>query len=319
MAKPKRPPKPPKIIDKPGFYPGISEPRYLEDPVIEPSLNNTICKMLVNRSPRHARYWHPRLNPNILETEEKTNRARDIGSAVHSLILGEGANIAVIPYDDYKKHDAQDERDEARDAGLIPLVNPDMEIVLEIEKAAKEQLADEGLDKLFTGGQAELTMAWKDRGGVWCRSRLDYLHDEVRKGGTHITVPELKTTVGSAHPLDWQSIFFDQAYDYQAGFYERGLKALLPSIQTVEFMWIVLEQKPPYGLSIVRMGNQAALEASTLVEVGIDMWSVCMAKNEWPGYDTNAAPLDPAFWRSNLKEQRRLDALNRIALWQRPQ
>jgi hypothetical protein len=315
MARTKRAPK---VIDKPGFYSDISEARYLEDPVIEPSLNNTICKMMVNRSPRHARYWHPRLNPDILEQEEKTNRPRDIGSAVHSLILGKGANIAIIPYDDYKKHDAQDERDEARDAGHIPILQTDMESVLGVEKAAKEQLADAGLENLFTGGQAELVMAWKDRGGVWCRSRLDYLHDEVRKGGSHITVPELKTTAGSAHPLDWQSTFFDQAYDYQAGFYERGLKALLPTVQTVEFVWLVLEQKPPYGLSIVRMGNQAALEASTLVEVGIDMWSACLSTGKWPGYDTNAAPIDPAFWRSNLKEQRRLDAVNRIALWQRP-
>jgi hypothetical protein len=160
-------------------------------------------------------------------------------------------------------------------------------------------------------------MAWKDNKGIWCRGKLDYLHDEAREA-PHIMVPELKTTTGSAHPADWQSTFFSNGYDYQAAFYTRGLKKLLSTVRTVEFIWVVLEQKPPHGLGIVRMGSQAAEEASEMVEVGIEMWDQCVKGNRWPGYDSDMPPIDPAFWRSNLAELKRLAMRERMKLWQRP-
>jgi PDDEXK-like domain of unknown function (DUF3799) len=305
-----------KLIGKPGFYPDVPEADYHADPVIKPSLSSGIAKLMVNRSPRHARWAHPRLNPDAEEGEEN-KRPMDVGSAIHKMILGQGAEIDVIDFNDYKKNDAKEARDVARANGNIPILRPDMDYVEESVKAAQEQLHDEGLGTLFTKGKAELTMVWQDRKGVWCRGRLDYFHDEAMKA-PHIMVPEVKTTAGSAHPDDWKQTFFNMGYDYQTVFYERGIKALLPHVQTVEFVWIVLEQKPPYGLSVVRLGNQGIEEASALIEVSIDMWDSCMKTNKWPGYDSDNPGLDPAFWRSELKEARRLSLLNRLAFWQRP-
>jgi hypothetical protein len=100
--------------------------------------------------------------------------------------------------------------------------------------------------------------------------------------------------------------------------YARGVKKLLPHVKSVEFLWIVLEQRPPYGLSVVRSGNQVKEEVEPLIEVCIDMWATCVETNKWPGYDSDLPPIDPPFWRSNQKEARRLALNNRLMLWQRP-
>jgi hypothetical protein len=309
------------MIKKPGLYPGIPEVEYHADPVVEPSLSSSICKLLVNRSPRHAKYEHPRLSPERLEEIGEATRAMDKGSAFHKLMLGAGQEIVPLAYDDYRKNDAKDERDAARKAGRIPVLAPDMADVTAMVTAAKDQLADHGMSHLFEEGVPEVTMVWREkiagRKPIWLRGRLDFLHLVARKGG-HIVVPEVKTTEGSAHPDDWQSTFFEKGYDYQSCLYERGLMDLIDDIRSVEFVWIVVEQKPPYGLSVVRLGNQGREEVEPLVEKGIEMWSHCIETGRWPGYDPQCPPIDPPFWRSNQKEARRLALINRLSYWQRP-
>src|SRR4051812_2920759 len=46
-------------IDQPGIY-ALSDPVYLADPVVVPSLNNTTSRLLLI-SPKHAWVSHPRL------------------------------------------------------------------------------------------------------------------------------------------------------------------------------------------------------------------------------------------------------------------
>jgi hypothetical protein len=305
------------LIDKPGLYESIPHDEYLADPVIKPSLSSHIAKLLINKSPRHARHEHPRLNPSILDEVRRKTRPLDIGSAAHKLILGEGAAIDTIPFDAYTKKDAQQMRADSYKAGNIPILAPDMAKVETLVEAAKDQLADEGLSDLFSHGDPEVTMAWKERKDVWCRGRIDYLPDAARLGG-HIRIPELKTTDGSAHPDDYQSTFFSLGYDYQGVFYERGLRELIKGIKSIEWVWCVLEQEPPHGLSVIRMSNLARDDADTLIETAIDMWDACMKTGKWRGYDSKIAPIDPAFWQQQRKEGKRLALQDRLRLWQAP-
>lgn len=304
-------------ISKPGLYDDISEADYHADCVRPmPSLSSSIAKLLVTRSPRHAAFKHPRLNPDMRPEDSEPSRPMDIGTAAHKMVLGRGRQIDVLPFSDYRKKEAQQARDDARAAGNVPILADDMESVRLLAEAAMDQIASTTLAGYFTSpGRSEVTMAWKEATGTWCRGRLDRLPDAVTAGG-HVVLADLKTTGGSAHPDDWQSTAFDLAYDIQAVMYPRGLKALIPCIRSVTFKFAVLEQKPPYGLSVVEFSGQAIEEAAQLVEVALKVWAACIKRGQWPSYDE--AIVDPPHWRSMRAEMRRLAMLDRVARWQAP-
>lgn len=303
-------------IDEPGIYDDIPEAAYHADPVgPAPSLSASVAKLLVQRSPRHAAHAHPRLNPEWDGTREPT-RPMEIGTAAHKVILGKGAAIDVLPFDDFRKKEAQQRRDAARAAGRTPILADDMESVTLLAEAARDQLATSSLAGYFDApGQSEVTMVWRGPAGIWLRGRIDRLPAAALEGG-HVVIADLKTTAGSAHPDDWQSVAFEKAYDVQADLYPRGLKTLIPAIRSVEFKFAVLEQQPPYGLSVVEFSGQAVEEAAQLVDLAMKMWAACIKRGEWPGYEE--AIVDPPQWRSMRAELRRLAMLNRLADWQRP-
>lgn len=305
------------MIDKPGIYSDVAEILYHADPVVEPSLSSSIAKLMVGRSPRHAWFEHPRLNKSKALEVEAPTKAMDIGTAVHKLVLGEGKAIREIPADDYRGGVAKKLRDEARAAGMVPILSGDFANVKLIAEAARDQLAGTDLAGIFDAGTPEATGVWRDEVAGWCRIRLDWLPDAAREGG-HITVIDLKTTGGSAQSTDWERTAFDMGYDIQDSFYKRGLRVLLPNVRTVTFKFLVLEQEPPFGLSINEFSNQAQAEADMLVELGAKMWAACLARNEWPGYAGETHHIDPPKWRSDRAEIRRLALLHRMDRWQRP-
>lgn len=305
------------MIDKPGIYDGISESDYHSDPVTPmPSLSSSVAKLIVSRSPLHAWFAHPRLNTAKAAEDEKPSRAMDIGTAAHKIILGEGKAIQIIEAADYRTKDAQAARDSARAAGRVPVLKADFASVKELAEAAKDQIACTELAGVFDAGTPEATLAWLE-GPSWCRARVDWLPEHARAGG-HITVVDVKTTGGSAHPDDWARTAFDMGYDVQAVFYERGLRALIPGVRSVRFKFLVIEQEAPYGLSVNEMSGQAIAEAEELVRLGIEAWTACRERNDWPGYPSAATSIDPPKWRSDRTEIRRLALLDRIGRWQRP-
>ena len=306
------------MITKPGFYDDIIERDYNNDPCPLPSLSASIAKLLVNRSPMHAMNKHPRLNKNFVEEEKESTRPMDIGTAAHKLFLGKGADVVVVPFADFRKDAAKQARDQARARGAVPILEDDMAAVHLMVEGIRDQLAGTRFAKCFADGKPEVTAAWQDRGGVWCRIRFDYLPNYVYAGG-HVCIADLKTTGGSAHADDWQSVAFDKAYDYSSVLYPRGLKHLIPAIGEIEYNYLVVEQKEPFAINVVRFGNQALAEAEEMVEMAISTWGVCMKRGVWPGYDIDdGSTIDPAFWRSSQKELRRLALQHRIDRWQRP-
>ncbi len=79
-------------IDKPGIYRDFDGPSYFADPCPEPSLSQSIGKLMVDRSAWHVRNVHPRL---AIETDcddeaEKYVKAQAIGNAAHEIMLGRG-------------------------------------------------------------------------------------------------------------------------------------------------------------------------------------------------------------------------------------
>lgn len=264
-----------------------------------PSLSRSIAHKLLVRSPRHAWYAHPRLNPEYVAKESGT---LDNGSAAHMLLF-EGKQAEIVDADSWRTNAAQEERTAARRAGKLALLKKDAVVVQAMCDAISEQL--DALDdppRPFTDGKAEQTLVWEEAGGVVCRARLDWLRDD------HTQIADLKTTGASANPREWtRRRLWEDGLDIQAGFYRRGVKKLTGV--TPEWRFVVVENSPPYALSVVSLTPEAIALADAKVEKAIAIWRECLTTGEWPAYPTRVCyaelpPWEEARWleREALEE-----------------
>src|SRR5215472_5163605 len=102
------------MIDHPGIYPEMTIAEYFADPCPAPSLTQSLAKLLIARSPWHAKCAHPRLRDAAPEEEvEQYVKAKAIGSAAHQMMIGRGKDIAILHFDSWRSGDAKKARDEA--------------------------------------------------------------------------------------------------------------------------------------------------------------------------------------------------------------
>src|SRR5258706_9329550 len=118
----------------------ISAADYFADRIAPvPSLNSSVAKLLISRSPLHAWMAHPRLNPGW--KPEPFDRRMNLGSYAHHVLLGQADSaIAVIdPADHLSKQGAvpkgwtndaiRQARDDAMALGKLPILKDEMPTV----------------------------------------------------------------------------------------------------------------------------------------------------------------------------------------------
>lgn len=271
---------------RPGIHPGIPPGRYYADPCEKPSLTASIAKVLCDRSPLHAWWAHPRLNPDY-EREEAAKF--DLGTAAHAMLL-QGID-ACMPVDapDWRTKVAKEQRDEIRNWGRIPLLTEQWERVTELVESVKFELGQFDPPAL-TDGKPEQTLVWKEQ-GVICRGRMDWLRDDLT------VFEDLKTTARDAQPLSWTSRrLWDLGLDVQAAFYQRGLKHLTG--KDVEPRFLLVESTPPYAVSVLGLAPSALELAHEKVQWAIDTWRKCVATDTWPGYPRQIAYAELPAWQA---------------------
>lgn len=263
----------------------LSPELYHADPADRPSLSKSIAHLLCDKSPRHAREAHPKLNPNF---ERKDEGKFDLGTVAHDVLL-EGRDILyVVHADDWRTKVAKEERDAARELGKVPLLAKDRDAVYAMVDAAREQLAALNVDPpFFTDGQAERTIVWEED-EVICRARLDWLRDDLQ------AIDDYKTTSASADPDRWVRTMLGIGGDLQAAFYRRGVKALTG--EDAEFRFIVQETSPPYLLCPIALSPDLMAIAERKVEWAIKRWRVCLETGIWDGYPTDVCYVEAPGW-----------------------
>jgi len=275
-------------IIAPGFY-DIPEADYHADPVKEPSLSNSIAKVMVNESPLHAWGEHSRLNPHYQATHKS---AFDLGSTCHGLLLDQEDNYCPIDHPDWRTKDAKEQREQAHDSGRIPLLKKDFDRAREMADSARRQLKyhEDAACFLMNTCHSERTMVWQEQNGVWCRSRID------RMTAKSSIVFDYKTTAQGAHPDKWGGrTLYDHGCDMQDAFYSRGIKTLT-GVEPA-FLFVVQETTPPYALSVISMTPVGKAIGNVKVERAIAMWDWCTKHNKWPGYPNKTAYVDPPIWQ----------------------
>ena len=273
-----------------GMYKDIPLAEYVADPAPFPSLSSGVALAILEESPLHAWYRHPRLNPHY-QHEDSTKF--DIGTAAHAILLeGDYTKIAVIKATDYRTKEAKETRDAARAAGMIPVLVEHMAAIEDMVDEARMAISQSDLADIFRpdGGDSEQTLIWQE-GGVWCRSRPDRLSKDRR------ILVDYKTTGTSAEPTAWtKGPMIGNGCDLQAALGLRGIKALSDGIRS-DFIFIVQENYQPYAVSFVGFGNQFQFYADARLQRAFALWQRCLKSNHWYGYPTRTAWVAPPPWK----------------------
>lgn len=259
---------------------------YHQDPAPEPSLNKTSAHLICTRSAAHAAAAHPRLNP---DQHQADSSRFDVGIAAHAILLEGDDRTSTVHADSWRSKAAQDQRDEIRAAGRIPLLARDATSVQTMVRAVRRQLATRHDDPpLLADGKPEQTLLWRER-DVWCRARPDWLRTD------HTAIDDLKTTSGSADPHQWaRTRLWDIGADLQAAMYSRGVQALTGRWPL--FRLIVVETEPPYALSVLSLSPSALELARRKLEHALAVWRQCLQTRSWPGYPPDLAYVELPGW-----------------------
>lgn len=272
-------------IDCPGIYRGVDSADYFADPCPEPSLSQSICKLILDRSPLHAMHEHPRLRSGVVgdDEAEKYDKAKAIGNAAHAIMIGRGKTLAIVQANDFKTKAAQELRDAATSAGNTPILAKHFETAAEIVHAGRAQLLRHEDHDAFTNGAGEVALIWNDD-GIWCRALVDWLHDDLR------TVDDYKTSGMSMAPHIIGIRAETAGWHVQAAFIERGMDALDPKgAGRRRFRFIGQEQDGrPYGLTSMHMDEHWLTMGRKKVFAAMALWRSALKTNRWPGYGSHA-------------------------------
>ena len=248
------------------------------------------------------------LNLKLFVREEK--EIFDRGTIAHALLLQGVTKAHIIQAKNkdgevvstWQTKAAKQERDEARAAGLVPILQCNWEHVQRMVERAREQLAaHKEARNAFTNGKPEQTLTWIDHATdgteVVCRARLDWLHDDFR------FIDDYKSSGRDVNPETIASRIVDD-WDIQESFYRRGLKALTG--KDTCFRFIAQENMEPYALSVIAFGPDIQWMGDSKVQRAIDLWAACTTSGEWSGYpDRICYPILPK-WAEEQEVRRQI-------------
>lgn len=264
------------MILQPGIHLNVPTADYFADCAPEPSLTQSVAKTLIDQSPLHAWYQHPRLNPDFRRNEETRF---DIGNIAHSIMLGRGKDIVVLDgFDDWRKKAAQEAREEALAAGKLAVLGKHYQRASKMVEAAREQLDMRGVGAFFRRGHGEVVSVWEED-GIWLRQMIDwYVPDD------NIFV-DYKTTDFSVAPHSIDRMMCNAGWSIQAAMAERGLDALDPNnAGRRKFFFVVQEATVPYQLTVVQLTRGPMVMGHKQLDRAVALWRECMATGIWPGY-----------------------------------
>lgn len=145
--------------------------------------------------------------------------------------------------------------------------------------------------KLFTGGEAEVTLSWVDEAtGLRCKGRADYY--KVDTSGLALAV-DLKSTQ-DATPKGFATSVANYGYERQAYFYQQGFAAVGRPLDA--FIFVAVEKEAPYLLRPITLGPDSIAEGAESIREDMATLAKCLKSGHWPGYDEDIAEIELPAW-----------------------
>ena len=252
-----------------GLHYGLPASTYHADPCPEPSLSSSVGRVLIERSPAHARLENPRLNPDYERSPPTVAMA--LGAAAHEVaLLEDWSRIAFVDARDWRTKAAKEERAGAIMHGHTPLLEKYRQQVEDIVAAVLDSRV------LPAVRSTEVSAFWTETDGIWCRARFDCLDEERGQ------IVDLKTTAIPATAEGWGRRMIWN-YALQCGLYRRGYAALhdgrLPG-----WTFFVQEVQPPYAWGVFEYDEEALMYCDGLADEAVNRWAECVRSGQWPAY-----------------------------------
>jgi hypothetical protein len=213
------------------------------------------------------------------EHPQAPKREFDMGNAVHAEVLGEGHDIVEIDFPDYKKKDAQVERDTAYAAGKVPLLPKERVQVDAMAKAVRQHpLAG----PLFAPGSGipERSIYWTDPAtSVRCRVRPDWLK---QLPGMALCV-DLKT-IRDAAPDTISRAIRDHNYHQQDPMYIDGIEAAGLAPDGCRFIFAFVSKIAPYLITVRELTDQDRDIGRARNERALRIYAECESSGVWPDW-----------------------------------
>ena len=138
----------------------------------------------------------------------------------------------------------------------------------------------------------EVSLYIKNELGQTLKGRFDrLLLDEENK---KVTILDLKTTQ-SAALKDFQKSVANFSYDLQAAWYINLAQKCWPGFD-VEFLFVAIEKKAPFGISVFRASPGLILNGQKKMAKALDLFAQCQTLDYWPSYDPIVHDLDLPGW-----------------------
>lgn len=246
-----------------------------------PELSSTGARRILD-SPARFNYW--RTHP------EAPKREFDLGSAVHSKVLGVGYGIEVLDFKDFRTNAAKEAEADARARGLIPVLQ---RVYDEVGPIAESVLAHPTARLFFEqDGNPEVSVFSTDREtGVQMRARFDFL--PKRQKGRRVAV-DLKTSGLAVSPSAFARSVARHGYDVQDGHYKHT-----EGDPDLEMVFIAVEVEPPYLVSLNALDREFAEIGAKRAARARRLFAECTASGMWPGYAMEVVALHPPVFHVN--------------------
>ena len=243
-----------------------------------PALSSTGARKLLE-SPARFDYWRKHPEPH--------KDAFDLGTAVHSKVLGVGWGVVVLDFPDFRSKAAREARDEARAAGKV-VISPAQAAL--VDAMSEAVLAHPTARILFEqDGHSEVSLFATDPDtGVDVRSRFDFLPN---LDAEHPIAVDLKTTGKAASPDEFTKTVANFGYDVQDAHYE--FTHALVTGREIPLVFVVVETEPPHLVSVHQLPTVWREMGLTKARVARERFAECTRTGEWPGYPPDVQLLSP--------------------------
>jgi len=238
-----------------------------------PELSSTGARLLLD-SP--AKFAYAQTHP------QPHKQAFDVGHAVHARVLGVGSPVEVLDFDSYRTKAAQDARDAAYAAGLVPMLAKDMGPINGMSEAVLQHPTARVLFEQDGGTPEASLFATDPETGVEMRARFDYF---ARIG------VDFKTTAKSASKESFEKTVANFGYDVQEAWYQ-----IVRRIITGEdnpFVFVVIETEPPHLIGIHQLDVVFRGIGERRARKALETYAECVASGVWPGHPTDVQLITP--------------------------
>jgi exodeoxyribonuclease VIII len=248
----------------------------------KPTLSQSVIKTILAQSPAHARYQ--------LDNPTESTPAQKLGTAAHCRILeGDkfGEQYAIAPACDRRTKDGKAiyEAFLAEHGGKQIISADDL---AQIEGMAGAIDAHPLAGALFRGRSAEVSM-FGHLNGIPVKGRADYLHEADG------VIIDLKTTL-DASPAEAQRYAVKYGLHIQQFVYAEIYRSITGRAPA-DFVFVLVEKNPPFGVAVVRLTTEAVKAAKAEVNRALDIWQQCEKSGVWPGYGDNVITVDLPAWQ----------------------